>query len=538
MQLLNRTMVSPPRSRNAEGSTLAVLGLAALILYCLNLGGLPLRDWDEGTYGIVAREMVQSGNWLHPTLAGQPFEFKPPLALWLIASSYTLIGVSEWSSRLPLAMISAMAVPLLYAVGRQLFTQRSPALLSALVYLTCLPVLRHGRLAMMDGCTISFFLLMLLCLLKARRSPLWAIGAGISLGLILMTKGILGLLLGAIAVVFMVLQGELKIFFNPYLWLGAVLGLAPVVAWYLAQGLQYGGEFWRIHFLNQSFDRVWSAVDGNTAPPWMYLKEIIEYYWPWAIFLPGGLWLSWQQRQTAWGTLILVGTVGFLGIISVMTTKLPWYVLPVYPFLALAVGAQLALAQDTFTRTRKRAYPIAWSGLLLLLALVGLVGGTAIAWLETRPLLFGLGIVLFLTMGTSAYLTYKSDRQFVWVLLGGTYLSLAIFVSSNVWLWELNEAFAVKPVAQLIKAHTPANTTVYTSFAYSRPSLDFYSQRPVVAVKPTELQPLSPAKPYLLVDPATLKQLDSSKYQTLGTAENLTLIAVKPKSGLVSTGQP
>jgi 4-amino-4-deoxy-L-arabinose transferase-like glycosyltransferase len=527
MQLLNRTMVSTPRSRNAEGSTLALLGLAALILYCLNLGGLPLRDWDEGTYGIVAREMVQSGNWLHPTLAGQPFEFKPPLALWLIASSYALMGVSEWSSRLPLAMISAMAVPLLYAVGRQLFTQRSPALLSALVYLTCLPVLRHGRLAMMDGCAISFFLLMLLCLLKARRSPLWAIGAGISLGLILMTKGILGLLLGAIAVVFMVLQGELKIFFNPYLWLGAALGLAPVVGWYLAQGLQYGGEFWRIHFLNQSFDRVWSAVDGNTAPPWMYLKEILEYYWPWAIFLPGGLWLSWQQRQTAWGRLILVGTVGFLGIISVMTTKLPWYVLPVYPFLALAVGAQLALAQDTFTRPRKRAYPIAWSGLLLLLALVGLVGGTTIAWLETRPLLFGLGIVVSLTMGVAAYLSYKGDRQFVWVLLGGTYLSLGIFVSSNFWLWELNEAFAVKPVAQLVKTHTPANATVYTSFAYSRPSLDFYSQRPVVAVSPNQLQPLSPTKPYLLIDADTLKQLDSSKYQTLGSAENFTLIAVK-----------
>ncbi len=527
MQLLNPTMVSRPRSQNNEGLTLSLLALAALVLYCLNLGSLPLRDWDEGTYAIVAREIFQSGNWLHPTLGGQPFEFKPPLALWLMAGSYALMGVSEWSSRLPLAIISAMAVPLLYTVSRQIFNQRSPALLSALVYLTCLPVVRHGRLAMMDGCAISFFLLMLLCLLKARRSPIWAVGAGISFGLILLTKGILGLLLAAIALVFMVLESELQILFNPYLWLGTVLGLAPVLGWYLAQGAQYGGQFWRIHFLNQSFDRVWSAVDGNTAPPWMYLKEIIEYNWPWAIFLPGGLWLSWQQRQTAWGKLILVGTAGFLGIISLMTTKLPWYVLPVYPFLSLAVGAQLAIAQDVLTRARTRTYPIAWSGLLLLLAIVGLVGGTAIAWLETRPLLFVLGIALFLTMGAAAYLSYKGDRQFIWVLLGGSYLCLGIFVCSNVWLWELNEAFAVKPVAELVKTHTPVNTTVYTSFTYNRPSLDFYSQRPVLPVKPAELQPLSPTKPYLLVDAETLKQLDASKYKILGSAEGLTLMAVK-----------
>jgi 4-amino-4-deoxy-L-arabinose transferase-like glycosyltransferase len=140
-----------------EAKWLLGLFVAALILWGVSLGNLPLRDWDEGYYAIVAREIYRTGNWLYPTLQGEPYLLKPPLMDWLIALSYKLWGVREFTTRLPGAFFSACGVPLLYLVGREVFLQRLPAVFAACVYLTLLPVVRHGRLAMLDGMVVSFF---------------------------------------------------------------------------------------------------------------------------------------------------------------------------------------------------------------------------------------------------------------------------------------------------------------------------------------------------------------------------------------------
>lgn len=145
------------RRADAWIDILWILGLllAAVILFSINLGGLPLRDWDEGTVAQVAREIwrspANSQRWLYPTLNGEPYLNKPPLMHILIAFAYAIGGVNEWTSRLPGALLTAISVPLLYGIGREIFVQRPPAVFSALVYLTLLPVVRHGRLAMLDG---------------------------------------------------------------------------------------------------------------------------------------------------------------------------------------------------------------------------------------------------------------------------------------------------------------------------------------------------------------------------------------------------
>ncbi|NES46251.1 glycosyltransferase family 39 protein, partial [Moorena sp. SIO2C4] len=97
------------------------LFLAALFLWGIFLGNVPLRDWDEGTRALIAREIYRTGNWLHPTLWGEPYLLKPPLMDWLIALSYKVGGVQEFTTRLPGAFLSACGVPLLYLVARELF---------------------------------------------------------------------------------------------------------------------------------------------------------------------------------------------------------------------------------------------------------------------------------------------------------------------------------------------------------------------------------------------------------------------------------
>ena len=182
-------------TRYSEWFWLLGISLAAIVLFTFNLGGVPLRDWDEGIVAGVAREMyrspVDSNTWLYPTLNEQPYLNKPPFIHWLIALSYYCFGVHEWSTRLPTAMLTATSVLLVYAVGKEIFVKHLAAVFSSLVYLTLLPVVRHGRLAMLDGAIVCFSLLFIWSILRSRHNlrALWGLSLG--LGLICLTKGLM-----------------------------------------------------------------------------------------------------------------------------------------------------------------------------------------------------------------------------------------------------------------------------------------------------------------------------------------------------------
>jgi 4-amino-4-deoxy-L-arabinose transferase-like glycosyltransferase len=502
--------------------------LASVLLFTINLGNLPLRDWDEGTVAHVAREIWQGGfnspRWLYPTLGGDPYLNKPPLMHWLIALAYFLGGVNEWTSRLPGALLTAISVPLLYGIGREIFRQRSPAIFSALVYLTMLPLVRHGRLAMLDGAVVSFFLFTVWCLLRSRRNLRYCLGVGIGLGLICLTKGIVGLLLGALALLFLFWDTP-RLLGSWYLLCGILLGSLPVVLWYAAQWWHYGHSFTDRAVVDQSLSRVWSTVENHQQPPWYYILEILKYTSPWLGFLPAGLTHAWKNRNWSWAKLVLVWTGGYLLAISVMGTKLPWYVLPIYPAIAIVVGVQLS---QFWHQPNPAKYPRFVSAFLTLLAIA-----TWVASVYFSP--WGLGkdlelqLILIAVAGTmtlAAVLAARGDRQFISILIWGMYVSLLLFMTSPHWVWELAEAYPVKPVAALIQSKTPAGQKVYTSFAYNRPSLNFYSDRQVMPANLNDLQQywLQFSQPYLLLDRATLKKLQLKSVRQQGSAEGWTLI--------------
>ena len=101
-----------------------ILLVAAILIFTINLGVLPLRDWDEGTIARVAREIARAPasemRWLFPTLGGEPYHNKPPLMHLLISWAYANEGINEWTTRLPGAILTAISVPLLYSIGREL----------------------------------------------------------------------------------------------------------------------------------------------------------------------------------------------------------------------------------------------------------------------------------------------------------------------------------------------------------------------------------------------------------------------------------
>lgn len=511
--------------------------IASLLLFTINLGSLPLRDWDEGLVAQVAKEIWQAPahtlTWLHPTLWGQPYFNKPPLVHSLIAVAYSIAGVNEWTARLPGAILSALSVPLLYLVGREIFYLRLPAIFAALVYLTLLPVARQGRLAMLDGAVLCCLLLMIGCLLRARRDVRYALGFGIGFTLLCLTKGIMvGGLLGTIALIFIAWDTP-RLLRTIHLWLALLLGLIPVLLWYVAQVMHYGQSFLGTNLVDQSLQRIWAEVESNSGPPWYYLLEILKYSAPWLLFLPLGIKRAWNNRNLSWARLVLVWGGVYLLAISLMTTKLPWYVLPLYPAFALIVGAVLAeLWQKGHLSGSKyfaeEPYSPAWMWWFILLAIVTWAGAVYFIGFHV-PQQLDVALMLSavaMTMTLATVLVKRQNPQFIVVLIWGCYVALLLLMTSPRWVWELGESYPVKPVAALVQQHTQAGDKVYTSYPHNRPSLNFYSDRQVLPAAERDLNRIwrRRSHPYLLLDESTLKTLDLQPAQLLGTAEGWSLI--------------
>jgi hypothetical protein len=233
--------------------------------------------------------------------------------------------------------------------------------------------------------------------------------------------------------------------------------------------------------------------------------------------------MLWRERRQFWGQFIIVLGGGFLLLISLMGTKLPWYVMPVYPFYALMIAPYLNQMWE-----QKRAYAPLIGYLLGLISLVALGAGVYLVFSGQRNSLLPLAILLTLSLALTTLLFFQQKRQFLLVLLVGMYLSLGALMMTPHWNWEVNEAFAVRPVGQLLKEQTPPGSLIYTSFAYSRPSLDFYGDRQVMAVDESQLLEKAQSGHYLLIDPTVQSRLALPRAQILGQAGDFTLIRTAP----------
>ena len=289
----------------------------------------------------------------------------------------------------------------------------------------------------------------------------------------------------------------------------------------MLQIVEYGEKFINVHFLQQNFDRLSTAVEGNQGPAWYYVLELIKYSFPLLLFFPGGLVLALKKYQQSWAKLVLIELILFIGVISLMKTKLPWYIMPAYPFFSLAVGAYLS---EIVQNNDYHFYPKIIGILLLISSLFTVAGGAYFSIKNNDFQLLTLSILMGSTLAISSVNFLQNSSHFIFTLFIGLYFSLGMFVMSDLWIWELNESFSVKPVATLIRENTPPNTVVYTSYTYNRTSLDFYSDRQVIAQNIEELKKSAATSLYFLLDPVTLKDLNLNTYEILGNTKDFILV--------------
>lgn len=494
---------------------LCLLGLlvAASALFLVNLSSLPLLDSHEATLAQVAKEIYQGTDltdWIFPTLWNEPYLRQPPLVHDLVAIAYRIGGVSELTTRFPGALLGACSVLLLYQIGREIFVARFPALFSALVYLTCLPVVRYSRLATLDGPLLCFELLTIWGVLRSRRDLKWTLVTGIGLSLLSLTKGFCGIQVLLIVLLFVAWDTP-RLLSSAFFWGGLLIGAAPSVAWYSVQLIRYQSLDISDAFLNLIVASTRDVSLMGALSPDYYLLQSVQYFLPWLMIMFTGVQLIKHNLHWSWGKLLAVWLWTYLVSGFLLLHQDYWLLLPLYPALSLAAGKQLDRIRNLPSFV---AYPRTWIyGFAVMGALAALAG---LNWGVRNYIDFYLPFIcgsLCITFIATAIVIAQQDKQFIPLLFWGLLVSIFLLVVSPHWVWELGISDPVKPIAELLKQHTPPKVIIYASKGAARPSLNFYSDRQIIPQSIAELEHhwQQDNLVYLLLDQDASQQLSVPK---------------------------
>ncbi len=329
-------------------------------LFTINLGSSALWDVDEGKNAEAAREMMDSGNWVVPTFNYELRTDKPVLLYWLQIASYQCFGIDEFAARLPSALAGIVTIMLTYEMGRRMFDART-GFMAGFILASTIAISLSARFANPDSLLNACMTMTLCCFWNsyARSDRAWLILGGVAAGLAVLAKGPIGLLLPSIVVgVFLLLQKQWRRAWDRRFLIGTLLFLLVAIPWYALVGAETKGEF-LVGFLGEhNLARFSRAMEEHRAPAYYYFVVLCLGLGPWSIFLGLAAWHSSGRRLHSERPLNArlkdpsIGTeeaphcyrflwtwiaVYFL-FFSAARTKLPNYILPMYPAVALLIA--------------------------------------------------------------------------------------------------------------------------------------------------------------------------------------------------------
>lgn len=363
---------APAANRVRWQSLLALVALPALLLYPRM--SFHLLEPDESRYAQIPREMLQRGDWVVPHLQSEPYLDKPPLMYWLVMLSYSLFGVSAAAARIIPALAVHGAILASYGFGRRLIGER--AAFWGCLFLSVAPGLMSiGRLLILDGlltfCSVVAMLAAFTALRGERLHLGWWCLAAVAAGAGVLTKGPVILVLLAVPIgLYRRLQGDAcRVGWKAVAGFLAIV-LAVNLPWYVAIGVRKP-QFLTYFFWQHNVMRFVSPFD-HIKPIWFYLPILA------AGLLPGTLLLWWfarfvlsgkpecsNRRTPEFGFLLLAGGWCVL-FFSLSGSKLPTYILPAFPYLALALGVFIDQRWPQRARTPVILASIAFIVLMLL----------------------------------------------------------------------------------------------------------------------------------------------------------------------------
>jgi 4-amino-4-deoxy-L-arabinose transferase-like glycosyltransferase len=517
--------------------------IASLLFFC-NLGGAHLWDEDEAIFSQTAREMYDRGEAVVPYFNGQLFAHKPPLMYWFMAAGYGLFGTGEFAARCFSAVFGVGSVLLTYRLGRLIFSPTAGfwagLVLATSLNFNVIARAATPDAFLVFFCTLSI-LFFVSGTAKARavsadaseRNAPWAGQTAFepswttytlvygAMGLAVLTKGPIGVVLPtAVLGLFLLVMrapagspgrdqskrgtssGALRVVSH---WLARVLlprhvlatiwSMRPLTAivtvlavagpWYLAVGLKTDGEFLSGFFGVHNLGRFLNAMENHRGPVFYYLIAMAAGFFPWSVLF-GPMMVDVRRLlngPTPWRAgyvLAISWVVVWVGFFSLAGTKLPSYILPAYPGLALICGALV-------DRWLRDASVIAKGWTRAVWATVALVGiGMIVAlpiaarwYLADTWLLASLGLIPLGGAAIGCFFTEHGRARPAAVTLAAmsVALMLGVFAVGAAYVDRYRDT---PHFAEIVTRQADAQREVnVASYHYFRPSFVFYTGRSV-----------------------------------------------------------
>jgi 4-amino-4-deoxy-L-arabinose transferase-like glycosyltransferase len=346
-------------------SELAVILVATAIFFGCVISPPSLMDDVDAVQAQIARNMLESGDWVTARLDGVAYLEKAPLPYWLMAVSYILFGVNDWAARIPFALAAVLLCWLTACFGRWAFGQRA-GMLAGLALASSVGLFLFTRILIPDAMLTLTLALGMWSLLRSldeeeRHPGRWALVLAVSIAIGLLLKGL-------IAIVFVAGGGGLYLLVTRQLlclrtwqrlrpFSGALIIILIAAPWHVLATVRnppyfdwtmhsgpgsYHGFFW-FYFLNEHVFRFLNMRyprDYNTVPRALFWVLHLVWLFPFSALLPAAARLGYKPvDRTGKTRLLAICWAGFILLFFTFSTTQEYYSLPCYPALALLIGS-------------------------------------------------------------------------------------------------------------------------------------------------------------------------------------------------------
>jgi 4-amino-4-deoxy-L-arabinose transferase-like glycosyltransferase len=468
----------------------AAIVLAVLGMYLLLGSRTSLWDRDEPRFTRAAAEMLESGNYLVISFNDKPWPDKPILTYWLIALAIRVLGPTELACRLFGIVGTALTCGITFWVGRRLLDRRA-ALWAMVVLASTLQMLVIGAAATSDAILLPLTVTAMAVFAGARETgvrPVHGLLIGTTTGLAMLTKGPMGLMPAlAILVVALLDRGDRRTRRASLLLVaaGVVIGTAVFCAWAIPSSVATEGEFLRVFIGRHVIGRALRPMEHHGGSFLLYLPYyipvVIGGFFPWTLHLPGALVALAHGR--------IGGSPGrrfFLGwivppfvVMSLAATKLPHYIVFIWPALALTVGGVLVAAGQGLLTERDRHWLRggAWFfGPLAAVLGAGLILGPwflQVPGLRWSGAAGGAAILAMAGLAIRDHLADRAQRSAAILIVGMVLFQIPL----QFGILPALERIKISPaIARAVNARTGHDVPV-ASYGYGEPTLNFYVGR-------------------------------------------------------------
>lgn len=368
----------------------ALLALACLAAWGWNFGLWELSGSDEARYAHVAQQLLDGGNWLQLTVNGDPYDQKPPLVFWMMAGALALNGgeMSAWAARLPAVVFAIISVFVVYGMGRRLIGARA-GFWAALALMTCPVFFSEAASARLDLIYTGWIALAFAAYLT--RAPdramgfwRWAWFWGALAGAFF-AKGPLAFVIVAGVTIF---EASIQRRWMPVRAVRPLLGIpalaALIGAWFYSLRQMNDSQFVNTMMRHETLQRILDAP--HAEPFWFYIPKLFtSLLFPWFIFLGFAVW-RWRTRRESDPPPAIRPLLAWIGwtflFLSLASGKRTYYMMPVLPAAALAIGWQIDRLLSSEARHRLVARLFGLGLALPAVAFAALAG--ALPWLAER----------------------------------------------------------------------------------------------------------------------------------------------------------